>query len=494
MMLVSSASAQDEGDALVKQSWYETRMAHLNIYSCGPKQEVYKLAARLEQFHDAYALLAGAQAVASPPIIVMAFPDQQAMQPFLPVYNGKPANLSGFFKRSSDENLIVLALTGTNSISLDVIFHEYTHLLFRRNDRVWPLWLQEGMAEIYSTFEATGRGVRIGKPIAHHLRLLAQEPMMPLAELFAVTHDSPQYNEAEHQGVFYAESWLLTHFLMNGDNPALKARFGNFTRLLMQGETTEQAFTNAMGMSLSRVDAELKRYLEQGQFESIGCVVGMDLSAPRAYASRPIGQVETCFRFGDELLRINRLDDAEGWFDRAQKIAPASPLPYEGLGLLAAEREKPDEAVRNFKEAFQRGSTSYIAHYEYAEQRLNQTSDGQNHFTRIQDARAGEIRNELEQSVALMPDFGPAQQLLGFFELVQGENLASAEQHLERAIQLEPQNQSYLLSLAQVQMRRRDLEAARRTLEPLRLPRTDPKLRAQAEEVLSEIDREASRR
>ena len=37
---------------------------------------------------------------------------------------------------------------------------------------------------------------------------------MPLHELFAVTHNSPQYNESTRQGMFYAESWLLTHFLM----------------------------------------------------------------------------------------------------------------------------------------------------------------------------------------------------------------------------------------------------------------------------------------
>ena len=161
----------------------------------------------------------------------MAFPDHESMKPFLPLYQGQPANLAAFFQRGSDENLIVLALPGTNSAftDMEVIFHEYTHLLFRRNDRIWPLWLKEGMAEVYSTFETTGYNARIGDPIGHHLRLLAQQPLMPLAELFAVTHDSPQYNERERQGIFYAESWLLTHFLMAGDNPAYQAHFRQFT-------------------------------------------------------------------------------------------------------------------------------------------------------------------------------------------------------------------------------------------------------------------------
>ena len=148
---------------------------------------------------------------------------------------------------------------------MEVIFHEYTHLLFRHNDRIWPLWLKEGMAEVYSTFETTGYNVRIGKPIDHHLRLLAQQPLMPLAELFAVVHDSPQYNERDRQGIFYAESWLLTHFLMAGDNPAYKARFGQFTQLLRQGQFPEQAFTNALQTTLPAMETELRRYLKRGR-------------------------------------------------------------------------------------------------------------------------------------------------------------------------------------------------------------------------------------
>ena len=75
--------------------------------------------------------------------------------------------------------------------------------------------------------------------------------MIPLSQLMNVDHSSPDYNERDRQGVFYAESWLLTHFLMSDANPALKARFGRFTKLLEDGENTQQAFTNALGMPLA---------------------------------------------------------------------------------------------------------------------------------------------------------------------------------------------------------------------------------------------------
>jgi tetratricopeptide (TPR) repeat protein len=486
-----AACGQSNNIPLVQQRWFETRTAHFNIYSCAALPDVYKLAARLEQFSEAYSLLAGAQALSSPPIVVLAFPDEDSMKPFLPLYNGQPGNLAGFFHRSSDENLIVLALPGPDSAQteMNVIFHEYTHLLLRRNDEFWPLWLKEGMAEMYSTFETSGGySVRIGEPIDHHLRSLAHEPFMPLAELFAVAPDSPQYNERSLQGVFYAESWLLTHFLMAGDNPYYKARFGQFTTLLREGQTSEQAFTNALQTTLPQMEKELHRYLQQGQFAPIQFSLPAGIASAKAMNTRIITPVEIYFRLGDELLRIHRPEDAQMYFFSAQKLAPASPLPYEGLGLLAAGHEQREEALREFKEALARGSTSFLAHYMYATEQYRLTADSQERYSRLKDEPAEAIRSELQKSIALMPNFGPAHELLGFFEMAQGENLAVAEQQLQLAIQLEPENPSYLFSLAEAQLRNREPDAARHSLQPLLLPYVDPKLRANAKELMQEID------
>src|SRR5690348_16126916 len=160
-----AASVPAETSPLMQEHWFEARTAHFNIYSCGPTQEVARVGGRLEQFRDAYSLLAGEDAVASPPIVVIAFQTHEALEPFLPLYQGKPANLAAFFHRGSDENLIALSISGQGGESLNSVFHEYTHLLLRHNDLFWPLWLTEGMADVYSSFEtAGGHSIRIGKP------------------------------------------------------------------------------------------------------------------------------------------------------------------------------------------------------------------------------------------------------------------------------------------------------------------------------------------
>jgi len=484
----ASGAVQTEMDALAQRRWFEARTAHFRLYSCGITQEVARVAARLEQFREAYSLLAGAQAVSSPPIVVIAFPDEATMQPFLPLYQGKPASLTAFFNRGSDENLIVLPLG--KPFSLELIFHEYTHLLLRHNDGIWPLWLKEGMAEIYSTFEVSGsQSARIGKPIPRHLRLMAGKPLIPLKQLFAVDHKSPEYNEQEHQGIFYAQSWLLTHFLMLGSNSGYKARFGQYTALLREGQLPEQAFTNALRSSLPGMEAELRAYLAGSRFAPFQFVLNTDLNAARAFVTRPIAPVEIYFHLGDELLRVGQADAAKRFFERAQLLAPKSPLGFEGLGILAAERKEPAEAIGFFHNAFERGSVNFLALYLYAREKYRLTSLHPDSYAPVGKEGGVEIRDLLEKSLKLMPDFGPAHHLLGFFEMVQGEDFPAAETHLRKAIQLEPENQSYLLSLAQVQLIRKGPEEARHTLEPLLLPNAESDLRAHAQQMIQEMGR-----
>jgi Flp pilus assembly protein TadD len=487
VLAASVALGQPGVNSLTTRSWFEARTAHFCLYSCASTREVARLADRLEQFREAYSLLAGAQAVASPPIVVLAFPDHASVEPFLPLYQDRPSDQAAFFSRGSDENLIVLALTTSDAASLRIIFHEYTHLLLRHNQPYWPMWLAEGMAEIYSTFQVKGRDhARLGLPVDHHLSLLAEVPLWRLRGLFSIARASQEYNERRYSGIFYAESWLLTHYLMLGDNPAHKANFPQLSVLLRQGQSPEQAFTNAFHTTLPAMEEELSRYLARGKFTPLKLTLSASLEQHRTFATRSLTPMEVCYRLGDELLHIGRLDAAESYFRQAGKLAPDSPLPSEGLGLLAARRGQPDEAVRCFRQAMQLGSLTSLAHFTYAREKwLLAAKDSTLH--RFEPSTAADILAELQKSLELVPDFGPAHHLLGVFEMVQGQDLAEAERHIECAIQLEPENQSYLLALAQVQLARNDPAAARRTLEPLLLCYVDPAIRAHAEEMLKAL-------
>src|SRR5580698_1917872 len=87
-LAVGRACAQTDDTPIEQKPWFVVHSAHFHIYSCGNLRDTYRLAGQLEQFCRAYAALAGKDAVASPPIIVLAFPDHDSMKPFLPLYNG----------------------------------------------------------------------------------------------------------------------------------------------------------------------------------------------------------------------------------------------------------------------------------------------------------------------------------------------------------------------------------------------------------------------
>ena len=64
-----------------------------------------------------------------------------------------------------------------------------------------PLWLNEGFADYFSTYEesAGGQEALIGRAVSNHLYRLGQAKLLPLDELRQVDHGSPHYNERERQ-------------------------------------------------------------------------------------------------------------------------------------------------------------------------------------------------------------------------------------------------------------------------------------------------------
>src|SRR2546426_1249597 len=98
-----------------------------------------------------------------------------------------------------------------------------------------PVWFNEGIAEYYSTFQTGGNSVKVGLPIEGHVDYLMSHPMIPLRDLFQVDRESPEYNETGRMGTFHVESWVVVHYLLNGNSAALRPRVGTFLDKLRGG-------------------------------------------------------------------------------------------------------------------------------------------------------------------------------------------------------------------------------------------------------------------
>jgi tetratricopeptide (TPR) repeat protein len=467
--------------ATAKDNWIGLTTKNFNIVSNANEGETRRLALKLEQFHFVFSKLFNLPLQRAVPTTVIVFKNDGSFKPYKPLYNGKPANLAGYFQKGEDENLIALDISARYSRPMSVIYHEYTHLLTSYTPRQWPIWLQEGMAELHSSFEVDDKEVTLGAPISNHVLYLREKTFIPLQDLLAVQHGSPIYNERDKQGIFYAESWALCHYLMFGDKSVRRPQMVEYVKLLAQGIEGEQAFVRAFKFSPAQIEKELGKYIERNSY-SIDIYTLSTTEGERDVVVRPVSEAEAQAYLGDLLARTNRLDEAEALLKEAEALDPELARPYEGLGFVAMRRNKFDEALENFKQAATRGSKNHLAHYYYAES-LQRGAAG-----RISPELARQIGEELKTSIKLMPGFAHAHYALGTLAAITGENLKEGIEEVKNALRLEPQTKWYTLTLAQLQVRTQDYEAAKKTLEPLLVADADPALKRSAESTMKMIE------
>src|SRR5438046_1833212 len=73
-----------------------------------------------------------------------------------------------------------------DSQSPRVVYHEFVHSLTKDSALPLPPWASEGLAELYSMFEMTGKEITLGRAVAEHIGTLNRETLVPLNVLFSV--------------------------------------------------------------------------------------------------------------------------------------------------------------------------------------------------------------------------------------------------------------------------------------------------------------------
>jgi tetratricopeptide (TPR) repeat protein len=468
--------------ALAKDKWIQLTTKNLNVISNASEDDTRELASKIEQFHFIFTKLFGVGTEGFLPVTVIAFKSDSSFKPFKPLYNGKPANISGYFQPGEDENLIALTTSGySEERPLATIFHEYTHLLNSYTPRQWPIWLKEGVAEVYSTFDVKKKEVTLGTPVVNHVRLLRENKFIPLMALFGVGVDSPIYNEREKQGIFYAESWALTHYLMFGNNGARRAQLVEFAKLINTGMDTQAAFTQAFKTDPANMEKELRHYITSGSYQIITYTLNT-AEGEKEIAARPLSDAEVQFHLGNLLMRTRRMDEAETYLKQAIALDAELARPYEGLGFIEMRRDHYDKALDYFKQAATHDSKNFFAHYYYAEALQREAQGGFNADT------AAKVANELRTAIKLRPQFAQSYYLLAFVALASNGDLKEGLAAIQTAIRLAPQNKHYRLTLARIQMGMNDFVAAKRTLAPLLAGDDEQGLKTSAQSLMQFIE------
>src|SRR5258706_9879197 len=223
-----------------KERWTTLAIDELTVYSSADDYTTRSVASDLVRLRGALGVVTQLKVRSPLPTRVYIFGDRRTFEQYSQAAIGQSDKISGVFLSDRDGNHVLIA--GSSKGVDRIVYHELTHYFLRNTvSSHVPLWFNEGLAEFYSTFSASKDTVDVGLPIAEHLAWLHNEKLIPLKDLFAINHDSKEYNEGNRSGVFYAESWALVHYLMIG-NPARRDQLGTYVGLIAGGRAIDAPF------------------------------------------------------------------------------------------------------------------------------------------------------------------------------------------------------------------------------------------------------------
>lgn len=328
----------------VAADWTSLKTDHFLLIGDASGRDIRDVALRFEQFRAA---VTGAFPVLAddrpgPPVVVIVFRDQRSYEPYKPQFNGKAVRVGGYFIGGNDINYITLA-ADTRGSDFQTVYHEYTHLLMRRLAANLSAWVNEGLAEYFSTFDASGSTARFGRPLVEHVGLL-RERQMPLLELFAVNHDSATYNEGNRRTLFYAQSWLVTHYAFIENQERWK-QLVQFDSLVHNGQTPAAAFEQAVGVAPAVLEQELQTYVRRQAMQYQ--VFALDQRVATRILEQPtsMSEAEAHAWLGDLLAHAGRTQEATALLERALKASPELPLAHAAMGTLLLRQDKTNEAM-----------------------------------------------------------------------------------------------------------------------------------------------------
>jgi Tfp pilus assembly protein PilF len=432
------------------KEWAEVRSQHFRIITDGSERDARRVAREFELIRFAMSSVYPKLRLDSgAPLLVLCPRDESSMKALAPQFwKGKGFKPAGFFQHGWDKEYAVVRLDEIRPESYEVVYHEYVHSVMHLNIRWLPVWLDEGLADFHANTRFEKTKIYVGAP-SWRLRVLRSRSPIPLATLLSVTPSSPYYHDEAKADIFYAQSWLLTHYLFFGPGMESGRKLLRFVTLL---ETTGQmkAFEEVFG-DPKEVEKGLEAYART--FSMAGGYLNTPASIDeKEFNSRRMSVAETEAELGSYHLWSRQLDLARPLIEQALNDDPKLGLTHEDMAFLDFAEGKDDDAIREFNQAVALDPKLYLSLFSQTMLSPIARSAGTSDQSELERA----LNKVLEQN----PQFAPAFVQLARLYVRQG-NLEKAYGMARKAEELEPTRAGYhLLSGWILQLRGRGAEAA----------------------------------
>jgi len=538
--------------AVEPNPWLEIHSAHFTVITDAGEKRGREVAFRFEQMRTVFGTLLGKERINQPvPLTIFAFKNDKLYYQLAPLRSGQTTDVPGFFLPGEDQDFI--ALNMSEDEPWHAVAHDFAHMLLNYNYPPAQGWFDEGIAEYFSSIRLDNKQVELGgdpelqptvkedlignqrdlHPSKSLTELLGAQVWIALPDLFAMKHDTSTYNDGAHHTLYYAESWMVIHYLLHEKK---LAEIGNYFNLVLNQHTpVEEAIQKAFGMPSVQLEQVVKEYFhsqavllnavdtarqkitdsdrgrsatDAGQGYRFPTPVGPEDSA---IIAKPLPEADERAIYAEVQIRIP--ERRESGLKELQTLA-TTPTPHDVKAETRSEtRNEPKNASDEVEQlpvnsvgnelAHRILAYDYIQHSEF-DKALSELGDATalNHQDmwlryyvavlkyRMAAAKHGEIQGlpnmmqDLKAVLEWYPEFASAYDLLAQARK-EGGSTPAAMQSERAAMMLSPRNEEYVFHLAQIYIAGKRWDAAQALLVRLK-ESGNPHLAAQAEEQLEQ--------
>lgn len=327
-----SAFAADE-------NWITLKAPRFGIVSQLSEETTRAWAEEFDQFVTALHQLYNRDDRDLVPLTIVIFKSKNQFSDYrIRTKSGQAERVVGLFANRDDWSVIALPGLRGYQKTRRVILHEAVHWYAHSQSVDLPLWLDEGLAEVYSTFEIKQGKARWGMPIQSHIDYLDYKGLQPTREFLRATQD-----EALHElDTYYPQAWAMVHYFLFGNGGENRNKFKVFLSELDK-KSREKAFESALGMTYEEFDREIRPYMRHGKY-GIGEMELMDTHAEMEVG--PASDAVVQFTLGRLAVGVRNDDKC---IEHARAVISMLPSRPEGYDLLAMAYRSPEHKIKQLQ-------------------------------------------------------------------------------------------------------------------------------------------------
>lgn len=353
-------------------NWLKVETPSFTVISALRERETVAWAGEFSQFVAALQRFITIDPRRLSPLTVVIFSRDRDFNPYRMLgLKGKPVEVAGFFSRRETWAVAGLASAESQEDMRRVIFHEGVHWFLSAFNRANPVWVEEGVAEVFSTFMVERKNLQWGQAIPEHILLLRDQKPMPLERLMFVDRSFLSHG-SQVAGLLYAQSWAFAHYLTFGQHDLSRTVLTDYLKLCHAAIHPDEAFQQAFGGTYEELDRKLQKYVSGGSY-FVAKPPLPEISPPSVAPASPI---EVQLALARLALASHRHPLARQHAEKAVALLPDDPRGYEMLGMALDEAGEEGPALAAYREAAARKSKDFQPYFRQG-LALQTTAEGQ---------------------------------------------------------------------------------------------------------------------